>query len=81
MKNSSNAPGLVGVAGGVVALVMGLFALATGHAVPGLVAVILAAVTAAAGMAWLLHTHRQVRDTELQWHEAYSEEPAPPPSS
>ncbi len=81
LKNGSNAPGLAGVAGGVVALVVGLFALATGHAVAGLVAVILAAVAAAAGTAWLIHTHRQVRDAELQWHAIYSDTPAPPPSS
>jgi hypothetical protein len=51
LKDSTNAPGLAAVAVGVVALVVGLFALATGHVVVGLVAVILAALAGAVGIA------------------------------
>jgi NADH:ubiquinone oxidoreductase subunit K len=64
-----------------VALAVGLSALATGHAAAGLVAVILAAAAAAIGVAWLIHTHRRVRDAELQWYAIHSDNPAPPPSS
>ena len=38
MKNGANAPGLAGVAVAVVALIVGLFALATGHVVVGCIA-------------------------------------------
>jgi hypothetical protein len=81
LKDGANAPGLIGVSVGVVALVVGLSALPTGHAAAGLVAVILAAVAAAIGVAWLIHTHRRVRDAELQWYAIHSDNPAPPPSS
>jgi hypothetical protein len=66
MKNGTYAPGLAGVAVAVVALIVGLFALATGHVVVGCVAVILAAVCAAAGAGWLVFAHRRVRRAELQ---------------
>jgi uncharacterized membrane protein HdeD (DUF308 family) len=81
LKDGSNAPGLAGVAVGVVALIMGLFALASGHENEGLVAVILAALAAMAGVVWLIHTHRRVRDAELQRAASHSDEPIPPPSS
>ncbi|MGO9158033.1 hypothetical protein [Mycobacterium sp.] len=81
LKDGTNAPGLGAVAVGVVALVAGLFALATGHVAVGLAAVILAAVAGAAGLTWLARAHRRVRDAELQWAAKYSEEPAPPPTS
>ena len=38
MKNGANAPGLAGVAVAVVALIVGLFALATSHVVVGCIA-------------------------------------------
>ena len=81
LKNGANAPGLAGVAVGVVALIVGLFALATGHAGVGSVAVILAAAAAAAGATWLVHNHRRVRNAELHWEAMHSDDPAPPPSS
>jgi hypothetical protein len=81
LKDGRNAPGLAGVALSVVALVAGLFGLATGHVAAGLVAVILAVVLAAAGAAWLAHAHRRVRHAELRWAAAYSDDPAPPPTS
>ena len=73
----ANAPGLAASAVAVVALIVGLFALATRH----VAAVILAAVLGAASAVWLLRTHRSVRAAELAWHAAHSDEPAPPPSS
>jgi len=69
------------VAVGVVALVVGLFALATGHIVVGSVAVIVAALAGAVGIAWLAYAHRRVRHAELRWAAKYSEETAPPPTS
>jgi multisubunit Na+/H+ antiporter MnhB subunit len=70
MKNGTNAPGLAGVAVAVVALIVGLFAMATGHVVVGCVAVILAAVCAAAGSGWLVFAHHRIRRAELQQWEA-----------
>jgi hypothetical protein len=81
LKDGTNAPGLAAVAVGVVALVAGLFALASGRVVVGLVAVILAALAGAAGIAWLAYAHRRVRQAELRWAAEYSDEPAPPPTS
>ena len=72
-KDGTNAPGLAGIAVGVVALVVGLSALATGHPAVGFVAVILALVAAAISVAWLIHTHRGVRDAELQWYAIHSD--------
>ena len=81
LKDGAIAPGLAGIAVGIVALIVGLFALATGHVSVGFVAVILAAAAGAAGGAWLVHTHRRVRNAELHWETVHSDEPAPPPSS
>jgi hypothetical protein len=81
LKDGTNAPGVAAVAVGVVALVVGLFELASGHIAVGLVAVILAALAGAAGIAWLAYAHRRVRDAELQWAAEYSDDPVPPPSS
>jgi len=58
--------GVAGVVVAVVALVIGLCAVATGH-------------VAAGATAWLLHTDHGVRDAELRWHAENSDEPAPPP--
>ncbi|OBI84068.1 hypothetical protein [Mycobacterium sp. 1245805.9] len=78
---AANAPGLAWAAVAVVALVIGLYAFATGHVLVGSVVVLLAAVSGAAGVAWLLQTHRKVRAAELRWQATHSDEPAPPPSS
>lgn len=69
------------MAASVVALVAGLFGLASGHIAVGLVAVILAALAGAAGIAWLAYAHRRVREAELHWAAEYSDDPVPPPSS
>ena len=81
MTHGPESLGVVGAAIGVAALVIGLFAVATGHLVAASTAVIVAALLGAVSAAWLVHTHRKVRDAELQWHAANSDEPAPPPSS
>ena len=65
----------------MVALTVGVFALATGYVVVGSAAMIVAAVSAAAGAGWLLHTHRKVRNAELRWEAMNSDEPAPRPTS
>ena len=59
----------------MVALIVGLFALATGHAIVGFVAVILAAVLGAAGCAWLLRAHRKVRHAEVRWEAMNPDKP------
>jgi hypothetical protein len=81
MKDGHNVPGLVGVAIGVIALVVGLFLMATGQEGRGLVAVIAAASTSTVAVGWLIYTHRRVRQAELDWYAENSDEPAPPPAS
>jgi hypothetical protein len=81
MKNGANAAGIASVGVAVVALVIGLAGLALGHAVEGAFCAGAAVLIGAAGLVWLRHTHRQVRDAELQWHDTHSSAPAPPPTS
>lgn len=81
LKNGANAPGLVGSVVAVIALTVGLFAVAAGHLVAGAIALIVAVILGALSATWLLRTHRKVRDAELRWHAAHSDQPAPPPSS
>lgn len=81
VANGANAPGLAGSAVAVLALIVGLFALATRHLSAGLTAVVLAALLGAASAVWLARTHRKVRDAEVAWHAANSDRPAPPPTS
>lgn len=81
MKNGTNAIGIVGVAIAVIALISGLAALASGHAAAGIAALAIAVLAGAGGLFWLQRTHRKVREAELRWHEAHSDEPAPPPTS
>jgi hypothetical protein len=81
LKNGANAPGLAGLAVAVVALIIGLYALAMGSVAVGSVALILAVVSGSVGSAWLVYAHRRVRIAELHWRATHSDEPAPPPSS
>lgn len=81
LSDGANAPGLTGSALAVIALTVGLFAVAAGHLVSGAVALIVAVILGALSAAWLLRAHRKVRDAELRWHAAHSDQPAPPPSS
>ena len=81
LSYGANAPGLAGAAVALVALIIGLFALATWHATTGWAAVVVAVVVGVLSTAWLLRTHRKVRKAERAWHAENSDEPAPPPSS
>ncbi|OBH43049.1 hypothetical protein [Mycobacterium mantenii] len=81
IRNGANAPGLLGSAAAVIAMTVGLFAVAAGHLVGGAIALIVAATLGALSAAWLLRAHRRVRDAELRWHAVYSDHPPPPPSS
>ncbi|WP_245843268.1 hypothetical protein [Mycolicibacterium vulneris] len=60
---------------------MGLFAVAAGHLVVGAIALLVAVVLGGHSAAWLLRAHRKVRDAELRWLAAHSDQPAPPHSS
>src|SRR5262245_45167855 len=81
MKNGVNAPGLLVSALGLVSLVMGLGAFATGRAGAGTVAVCIAAVALLAGASWVFAAHRRVRKRELEWHDRNPSRPAQPPAS
>ncbi|WP_370329778.1 protein UsfY [Mycolicibacterium hippocampi] len=81
MKNGVNAPGLVAVGIALVALSAGLFALATGRATIGIVAVVIAVILGASGLGWLAYAHRRVRAVESRWQAEHPEEPSGPPTS
>jgi protein-S-isoprenylcysteine O-methyltransferase Ste14 len=81
MKNGANAPGLVLAALGIVAMVFGLAAFATGSPVAGTVTIAIAVVFAAAGGVWVFIAHRRVRGEELRRVAAQSDAEAPPPTS
>lgn len=81
VKYGPYAPGVYGIILAAIALVLGLAAFATQHFAAGSAGVGVAAVLAVVSGAWLVHNHRKIRRAELRWHEKYSDEPAPPPSS
>ncbi|MGE0221263.1 protein UsfY [Mycolicibacterium sp.] len=81
MKNGQNAPGIIAVGLGVLSLVIGLFAFATGRGIVATVAVVLAVLLGAGGLAWLALEHRRVRKLESDWHDEHPEKPAEPPTS
>lgn len=81
MKNGHNAPGLVSVALGVVALVIGLATFASGGGTAGVVCVVIAAVAFAFGGVWLFLAHRRVRRQELEWADRHPQAVAHPPTS
>lgn len=81
MKNGVNAFGIAAVGIGVIALIVGLFAYATGNPGAGTGGVVIGVLAIAGGLAWLRRTHHKVRAAELQWHDAHSDEPPPPPTS
>lgn len=81
MKDGVNAPGLISMALGVVAIVLSLAAFATGHATPGIVAAIVAVVLLTAGGLWVQITHRRIRRREEEWLAAHPEADAQPPAS
>ncbi|WP_407688723.1 hypothetical protein [Mycobacterium sp. HUMS_1102779] len=81
VNHGANVPGLIIGAVAVVALTVGIYALAAGSAVVGLVALVLAALSGAVSALWLMRTHRAVRTAEVRRHAAGSDEPPPPPTS
>lgn len=81
MKDGENSVGIVGVAMAVIALVVGLTALATEHILEGVASLVIGLAVGAVGLVWLHRAHRHVREDELHWHEVHSDQPAPPPTS
>jgi len=81
MKNTSNVPGLIATAVGVVAFVVALFAFASGQQVVGVVAIVAALVLAGAGLFWVAREHRRVREAEGRVLAEHPEVPAEPPTS
>lgn len=81
MKNGTNSPGLVLVAVGVVALVVGLYGLAVGSVVGGLAGIGIAVVLVSGGLSWVLLAHREARRDERRWHAVHPDQPLPPPAS
>ncbi|MGW0159284.1 hypothetical protein ACWDUN_08155 [Mycobacterium sp. NPDC003323] len=81
MKAGKNAPGIVSVGLGVLAMVIGLFSFANGSTATGIVAVILALLLIGGGLTWLNRTHRKVKEREQDWHREHPEVPYEPPTS
>jgi uncharacterized membrane protein HdeD (DUF308 family) len=81
MKNGANAPGLILLAVGVVALVISLAAFATGNPSVGTVAAAIAVAAAAVGGGWLYVAHRRVRRREMRWLAKHPQARAQPPTS
>jgi hypothetical protein len=81
MKNSTNAPGLIALAVGIVAFVVSLFAFATGHAIVGTVAIVVAVLLVGGGLFWLNRAHRRVREAEGRFLAEHPEIDAEPPTS
>lgn len=80
LKNGTNLPGLACVVFGVVAMVIGLAAFATGNPRTGSLAIVIAVVLAIVGGTWLFLIHRRVRRAELRWAAEHSAD-IPPPTS
>jgi hypothetical protein len=81
MKAGFNAPGIVAVGLGVLAMVVGLFNFAKGNAIAGGVGVVLAIVMIGAGLGWLAWRHRQVQERQKKWHREHPEAHYEPPTS
>lgn len=81
MKNGHNAPGLILMAVGVVAIVVAMASFATGNSGPGVIAAVLAVVLFGAGGVWVMIVHRRVRRRELQWAARHPEADVQPPAS
>lgn len=80
IKYTANAPGLLAVALGVVALAAALFAFAHAQTSVGVFATIAAVLLGGGGLAWLFYTHRRVRHALTEWEIAHSGEPPLPPT-
>ncbi|BCI81825.1 MULTISPECIES: hypothetical protein [Mycolicibacterium] len=81
LKDGTNAPGLVAVALAVATLVVSLYFFASGDPGTGGVILLLAAVLAVVGGAWLFVRHRRIRQRELEFLQAHPGEPRTPPTS
>jgi protein-S-isoprenylcysteine O-methyltransferase Ste14 len=81
VKNTANAPGLIAMAVAVVSFVVGLFAFATGHAIVGTAAMVVAVLLASGGGWWLARAHRRVRQAEERFLAEHPEVPSEPPTS
>ena len=81
LKDGTNAPGLVAVALAVATLVVSLYFFASGQPDTGGVTLVIAAVLAVAGGAWLFVRHRRIRSRELAYLDTHPGEPRTPPTS
>ncbi|MDY7000082.1 MAG: protein UsfY [Actinomycetota bacterium] len=81
MKAGVNAPGLIAVGVGVVALFFGLAAFATGRPDVGIIGVVVAVLLGGAGLTWVVVTHRRVHERQKDWHREHPEVPYEPPTS
>jgi multisubunit Na+/H+ antiporter MnhB subunit len=81
MKNGANAPGLALLAAGVIATVVCLASMATGHTSVGVTAALIALLGYVAGAVWLVVAHRRVRAVEQQWLVEHHSVPEQPPTS
>ncbi|MGE2731400.1 hypothetical protein [Mycolicibacterium vaccae] len=81
MKAGVNAPGLVAVGLGVLALVVGLYSFAKAIAVVGIIGVVLAVLLIAGGLLWLARTHRKVQLEQRDWHAKNPHAHYEPPTS
>lgn len=81
MKAGVNAPGLIAVGIGVLSLVIGLFSFANGSTITAVVAVVVAVLLVAGGLAWLARTHHKVQQQQQDWHREHPEAHYEPPTS
>lgn len=81
MKAGVNAPGLIAVGIGVLSLVIGLFSFANGSTITAVVAVVVAVLLVAGGLAWLARTHHKVQQKQQDWHREHPEAHYEPPTS
>lgn len=81
MKAGVNAPGIVAVGLGVLAVVIGLFSFANGTRTTGVIAMVLAVLLIGAGLGWLAFRHRKVQEQQKDWHREHPEAHYEPPTS
>ncbi|BBX20529.1 hypothetical protein CRI77_09760 [Mycolicibacterium duvalii] len=81
MKAGHNAPGLIAVGLGVLALVVGLYSLANSAALGGVIGVAVAALLIGGGLLWLARMHRKVQWEQRDWHAKNPHAHYEPPTS
>lgn len=67
MKNTAAMPGIIAIGLAVPAFFIGLYALATSYVVVSVVALVVAAILAVGGLAWLARQRRRVRRVEAEF--------------